>query len=62
MDAAKYLDTLTTIWSDRQALEEREYSTIKSARLAGASWADIGDAMGVSRQAVHERYTRLGIR
>ncbi len=62
MDATKHLDTLTALWSERQSIDEREYQAVKRARLAGASWAEIGDSMGVSRQAVHERYTRLGIR
>jgi hypothetical protein len=62
MDATRYLTDLTACWSARTDLDEREYKAVKSARLAGASWDTIGEAMGVSRQAVHERYTRLGIR
>jgi DNA-binding Lrp family transcriptional regulator len=62
MDTTKQLDTLTALWSERQEMDEREFQAVKRARLAGASWETIGDAMGVSRQAVHERYTRLGVR
>jgi DNA invertase Pin-like site-specific DNA recombinase len=62
MDATKHLDTLTSIWADRQRLDEQEYRAVKRARLAGASWAEVGDSLGISRQAVHERYTRLGVR
>lgn len=29
---------------------------VARARLAGASWADIAERLGVSRQAVHKRY------
>ena len=62
MNPTKHLDTLTSIWAERQDLDEREFHAVKRARLAGASWTEIGDSAGVSKQAVHERYTRLGIR
>ena len=29
---------------------------VRDARRAGASWAEIGDALEVSRQSAHERY------
>ncbi|MFI6499915.1 hypothetical protein [Nonomuraea typhae] len=29
---------------------------VTSARAAGASWAEVGEAMGVSKQAAHERF------
>jgi hypothetical protein len=29
---------------------------VVAARATGASWADIGERLGVSRQAVHERF------
>ncbi len=29
---------------------------VERARSAGASWAEIADRLGVSRQAVHKRY------
>ena len=30
--------------------------TVEAAKAAGASWADIGRAAGISRQAAHERW------
>lgn len=29
---------------------------VAGAREAGASWADVGEAMGISKQAAHERF------
>jgi hypothetical protein len=31
--------------------------TVAAAKAAGASWADIGRAVGISRQSAHERWT-----
>ncbi len=60
MDMKKQLalTTLTALWAERQELAEREVQAVERARLAGASWADIGDGLGVSRQAAHERFSR----
>ncbi|MEV5824867.1 hypothetical protein AB0L25_04765 [Spirillospora sp. NPDC052242] len=30
--------------------------TVQTARRAGASWTDIGAAVGISRQSAHERW------
>ena len=30
--------------------------TVAAAKAAGASWADIGRAVGISRQSAHERW------
>ena len=43
----------------RIELEERIAGLVRSARRNGASWALIGDALGTSRQAAHDRYARL---
>jgi hypothetical protein len=34
--------------------------TVAAARAAGASWADIGKAVGISRQSAHERWSTSG--
>jgi hypothetical protein len=34
-------------------------SLVGEARSAGASWAEIGEALGVSRQAAHARFAAL---
>lgn len=33
--------------------------TVVSARIAGATWDEIADALGVSRQAAWERYRKV---
>jgi len=32
---------------------------VKAARLAGRSWSEIGEAVGVSKQTAHNRYSRF---
>jgi hypothetical protein len=40
-----------------QDVEALERSLVRHARSQGSSWALIGYALGVSRQAAHERYS-----
>lgn len=43
----------------RQALNHVEHAVaehVVRARLAGANWAEIGDALGISRQAARQRF------
>ncbi len=39
-------------------VERRMRSTVQQLRTGGASWAVIGDALGISRQAAQQRYGR----
>jgi DNA-directed RNA polymerase specialized sigma24 family protein len=42
-----------------QRLQERlETIHVRNARAQGWSWQAIADALGVSRQAVHQKYNR----
>lgn len=41
----------------RTAVEEALGNSIRSANSHGASWQKIGDLLGTSRQAAHERYS-----
>jgi hypothetical protein len=38
--------------------ERVEANHVASARQKGWSWQQIGDALGVTRQSVHTKYTR----
>lgn len=38
--------------------EEHLVAAVDAARDAGATWADIGEALGISRQAAHKRFNR----
>jgi DNA-directed RNA polymerase specialized sigma24 family protein len=42
----------------RRLLEELERTQVLRARREGWSWQEIGDALDVSRQAVHKKYGR----
>lgn len=42
----------------RRLAEQLEARHVTAARVAGWSWQDIGDALGVSRQAVHKKHRR----
>jgi hypothetical protein len=39
-----------------QLAENEMAKAVATARAAGASWTQIGDALGMSRQAAHERF------
>jgi hypothetical protein len=40
----------------REAADRKLFELVGFAREAGASWASIGTALGVSTQAAHQRY------
>lgn len=42
----------------RRLVERLEALQVASARRAGWSWEEIGQALGVSRQAVHKKHGR----
>lgn len=42
----------------RRLADRLEAVHVTAARRAGWSWQQVGDALGVSRQAVHKRYRR----
>ncbi|MGC4892345.1 hypothetical protein [Micromonospora sp. DT31] len=54
------LTSLAEIAPARVALDERELELIDRARHAGATWADVAEALGLSsRQAAEQRRQRL---
>jgi DNA-directed RNA polymerase specialized sigma24 family protein len=54
------LDRLEAIRVARGSLAGEEREQVRTARVAGATWEEIGAALGVTRQSVHERYGIAG--
>lgn len=52
----QHISDLEKVAADRADLEHRQFAAVLDARLAGVSWAKIGAALGVSAQAVQQRY------
>lgn len=50
------LVALEALAAARRELERLEELQVRRARVACASWASIALALGVSRQAVHQRF------
>lgn len=43
----------------RRQMDQVEHNAIALVRAAGLSWDDIGDELGVSRQAVRQRFNKI---
>lgn len=52
------LDALRAVIETRRRLDEVERESIRLARQAGATWEEIANALGVSRQAIYQRHRR----
>jgi hypothetical protein len=52
---------LAAVASLRVLLESLEQLQVQNARERGWSWQQIADALGVSRQAVHQKHGRRGL-
>jgi hypothetical protein len=50
------LDPLRTVVETRRTLNQLESLLVERARANGSSWTEIGDALGVSRQAAQARH------
>ena len=49
---------LRAVVSLRELVERLEALQVSNARQVGWSWEEIGNALGVSRQAVHKKHGR----
>jgi len=58
IDGEEPQEALRAVSALRRLADQIERRAVLSARDAGWSWAQIGDALGVSRQAIHKRYGR----
>lgn len=52
------LDTLASLELIRDQVDLFERITVREARANGSSWAEIGAALGVTRQAAQQRFGR----
>ncbi|HXD27585.1 MAG TPA: sigma factor-like helix-turn-helix DNA-binding protein [Arthrobacter sp.] len=58
MDAGGPVDRLQAVAALSQEVRRTEAVLVRRARGEGLSWEAIAQALGVSRQAVHQRYGR----
>lgn len=56
VDSADPAVGLAAVASLRALLERLEALHVESARAQGWSWQEIGEALGVSKQAVHRKH------
>lgn len=54
------IEQLTGLAARRRDLARDEEVAVRRARNAGLSWAEIGVLLGVSKQAMHKKYRRVG--
>lgn len=62
-DALRYRNThpltrLATMRSLNNATRELEVQVVRYARETGATWADVGRALGITRQGARQRFQR----
>jgi hypothetical protein len=51
---------LMKVAAELSEVEGHVAEAVQGARDAGASWAEVGDALGITRQAAQQRYAKLG--
>ena len=50
------LEPIVTLRKERNALDAQLRKAVAKARKGGRGWAEIGYALGVSKQAAHQKY------
>lgn len=58
-DLMRSLEVLTTL---RDALDGLEEKLVRAARIQGTTWAELGDVLQRSRQAVWKYYSGRGLK
>jgi hypothetical protein len=49
-------EALGNICQARKTLDAAEYQAVALLRSSGATWQEVADALGMTRQAAHERF------
>lgn len=57
-DTAQPREGLRAVASLRLLVETLEFRQVEAALRAGMSWGEVAGLLGVSRQAVHKKYSR----
>lgn len=57
-DTAQPREGLCAVASLRLLVETLEFRQVEAALRAGMSWGEVAELLGVSRQAVHKKYSR----
>lgn len=52
------LDVAATLHKIAAEVDQQLGMFVRSAFRGGATWQEIGDALGISRQAAHKRFSR----
>ena len=60
MTPQKELDNVAKALGELRAAQDKLRNRVRQAVAAGASWADVGEALGVTRQAAWERFGKDG--
>ncbi len=51
---------LASVAQAKVELAREEAAAVRRARTHGMSWAEIGTVLGVSKQALHKRFGKVG--
>lgn len=49
-------DRIARILGEQEAVQMKLRKAVADARAAGVEWAEIGQALGVTKQAAHQRF------
>jgi hypothetical protein len=56
--AERSMATLAALAAVESSVQRRIEDAVAAGREQGSSWARVGEALGMSRQAAHERFAR----
>ncbi|NED98301.1 hypothetical protein G1H11_23655 [Phytoactinopolyspora alkaliphila] len=60
-DGPEPLESLRAVAALRRETQRRESVLVRRARVSGASWTQIAEALGVSKQSAHRKYGGRGL-